>query len=89
MRYKIILQSQADSDIRKILKSAGKSEKIKLRRILNELELHPATGTGKPEKLRYELSGYWSRRINNKDRLIYQINEEELIVCVLSALGHY
>jgi len=89
MRYHVIIQSQADSDIRKIVKSAGKSEKIKLSKILNELELHPTTGTGKPEQLRYELSGCWSRRINRKDRLIYEINEEEATVSVLSALGHY
>ena len=72
MRYKVILENEADGDIRKIIKSAGKSERIKLQKILNELEQHPTTG--KPEQLRYELSGCWSRRINRKDRLIYEIN---------------
>jgi toxin YoeB len=89
MRYKVIIQNQADSDIRRIIKSASKSEKIKLAKMLDELELHPTTGTGKPEQLRYELSGCWSRRINRKDRLIYEVNEEEATVTVLSALGHY
>ncbi len=89
MKYKVILENQADSDIRKIIKSAGRSERTKLQKILNELELHPTTGTGKPEQLRYELSGCWSHRINKKDRLIYEINEENATVIVLSALGHY
>lgn len=62
---------------------------MKLKKILDELETHPETGAGKPEKLRHELSGFWSRRLNKKDRIIYEINEEEAIVTVLSALGHY
>jgi toxin YoeB len=57
--------------------------------ILLELENHPTTGTGKPELLKHELSGYWSRRLNKKDRIIYQILEDEVIVVVVSALGHY
>ncbi|MBK8623952.1 MAG: Txe/YoeB family addiction module toxin [Saprospiraceae bacterium] len=57
--------------------------------MLVELENHPTTGTGKPEQLKHELSGYWSRRLNKKDRLIYQILEKEVIVVIVSALDHY
>jgi toxin YoeB len=40
--------------------------------------------------LKYELSGYWSRRINKKDRIIYEIMEEPgKLVVIISALGHY
>jgi len=51
--------------------------------------MHPETGTGKPERLKFDLSGYWSRRINKKDRLIYFIQNEIVTVTVVSALGHY
>jgi toxin YoeB len=62
----------------------------KLNIILEELEIHPQTGTGNPEQLKHQLSGFWSRRINKKDRLIYEIIEEpEKLVVVVSALGHY
>jgi toxin YoeB len=89
MKFTIHFEIQADKDIKKILKSAKRSEIDKLKTIIDELENHPATGTGKPEQLRFELSGYWSRRLNKKDRIIYEINKEEAIVTVLSALEHY
>lgn len=89
MKYTLRIEIQADKDIRRVVKSARASDIIKLRKILDELEIHPDTGTGKPEKLRHELSGFWSRRLNKKDRIIYEINEEEAIVTVLSVLGHY
>jgi toxin YoeB len=89
MKYRIIFTKRADSDINLILKSGNKADIAKFRNILNELESHPTTGSGKPELLKYELSGYWSRRINKKDRLVYQILEDEVIVVVVSALGHY
>lgn len=49
----------------------------------------PETGTGKPERLKYDLSAYWSRRINKSDRLIYRIEDKIITVTVVSALGHY
>ncbi|SFH30190.1 type II toxin-antitoxin system YoeB family toxin [Pedobacter insulae] len=36
----------------------------KLKKILEKLSLNPKTGTGKPEQLKHELTGYWSRRVN-------------------------
>ena len=58
-------------------------------KILNELKDHPYTGSGNPEPLKFELSGYWSRRINKKDRLIYEVHDDIVTVVVVSALGHY
>jgi toxin YoeB len=57
--------------------------------IISELREHPRSGTGKPEMKKYNLSGYWSRRISDKHRLIYQIKDKEIIVSVISAMGHY
>ena len=54
-----------------------------------ELTEHPLTGSGKPEALKYELTGFWSREINSKDRLIYKVNDEMVTVLVISAMGHY
>jgi toxin YoeB len=48
---------------------------------------HPFEGTGKPELLKHNLSGCWSRRINQKDRLIYEVMEDS--VHIQSARGHY
>jgi len=41
-----------------------------------ELAEHPREGTGKPEMLKGDLAGYWSRRINREHRLVYSIEDE-------------
>ncbi len=90
MRYEIILENKALKDIKKITKSGNKSDISKLDQILEELKVNPKTGIGNPEQLKHGLSGFWSRRLNKKDRLIYQIIEKpDKIVVVISALGHY
>ena len=63
--------------------------KRKIQRILTELEDHPRTGTGKPELLSGDFKGVWSRRINKKDRILYEIHDEIVIVYVISMRGHY
>ena len=56
---------------------------------LNELSETPYSGVGKPEALKSNLSGFWSRQINPKDRLIYTVNDDLVVVDVISAMGHY
>lgn len=58
-------------------------------KLLEELRLHPTTGTGRPELLKGNRSGQWSRRISLKHRLIYSIADGILTVLVLAAAGHY
>ena len=90
MNFELVFKKKALSDIKQISKSGRKAEVKKIEKILEELEIHPTTGIGNPEQLKHQLSGYWSRRINKKDRLIYEIIEEpENLVVVVSALGHY
>lgn len=55
--------------------------------LIKEICRNPYEGLGKPEALRYELQGYWSRRINLEDRLIYKVEEDRLII--LSCAKHY
>jgi len=55
--------------------------------LLNELTEHPFEGTGKPEALKYNLSGCWSRRINTEHRLIYEVSAD--VVYIISVKGHY
>ena len=47
----------------------------------------PASGTGKPEALRHNLSGFWSRRISQKDRLIYKYDDNYIYIFAIG--GHY
>lgn len=51
----------------------------KINRLIQEISRHPFEGTGKPEPLKNQLSGYWSRRISAKDRLVYKVTEDKTI----------
>lgn len=57
-------------------------------RLLKEmLRGDPSTGTGKPERLTHNLAGLWSRRISQKDRLIYRFDEKYIYIFAIG--GHY
>ncbi|RDC54880.1 Txe/YoeB family addiction module toxin [Pedobacter chinensis] len=88
-KYFIDITDQAKKHLALISKSGDQASIKKIQQIFIDLHLHPETGVGKPEKLKYEYSGYWSRQINKKDRLIYRINDEVITVFVISAKGHY
>lgn len=59
----------------------------KINTLLKSIQREPFTGEGKPEPLKGEQSGKWSRRINEKDRLVYQVFEGNIIV--IQCKGHY
>jgi len=88
-KYNVIISDRAKKDLSSIKKSGDKASIKKVDQIISELYDHPETGSGKPEKLKFELTGYWSRQINKKDRLIYQIDNNIVTVNVVSAVGHY
>lgn len=89
MKYTISLTKTAIKDIAKHKKEGNKATLKKIEKLLNELMDHPTSGTGKPELLKHEFSGLYSRRINHKHRLIYSIKQQEITVYVLSAWSHY
>ncbi len=89
MSYTLKLTPNAVEDIEYLKKAGEKATLKKLGVLLEELTEHPRTGTGKPEELKHNLAGCWSRRINAKHRLVYRIKEEQVIVIILYASGHY
>jgi toxin YoeB len=64
---------------RKILK--------KINTLIKDIQSTPYSGIGKPEPLKYDLAGLWSRRIDHEHRLVYQVNENELLI--YSCRYHY
>lgn len=50
----------------------------KINSLIQDIERHPFEGIGKPEPLKYDLSGCWSRRIDDSNRLVYSINNDVL-----------
>jgi toxin YoeB len=70
------------------LRIEDKKAHNKLRHILKEmLRNDPAKGIGKPEQLKYDLSGYWSRRLTRYHRVVYRFDGEALFVTAIG--GHY
>ena len=61
----------------------------KINELLKDIERNGNTGIGKPEPLKYELMGYWSRRITEKDRLVYKIDEETNTLYIIGCKGYY
>lgn len=87
MGYHLDFTDKAKSDIAAHKKSGNKAVLNKLLKLLEELAEHPYTGTGKPEALKHDLAGCWSRRINKEHRLVYEVSEDQIFI--LSAKGHY
>ena len=61
----------------------------KIKQLLESIIINPYEGIGKPEPLKHQYSGYWSRRINKEHRLIYKLFEEENRIEIYSLKGHY
>jgi toxin YoeB len=87
----IIYSEKAQKDILFWKKSGNKSIMKKITSLIEDILIHPYEGLGKPEQLKHELSGRWSRRIDKEHRIIYRITEENNIeiLNILSLKGHY
>ena len=86
--YKVKLRPSAERDMKRLKRSEPKAFNKALD-LMDELMDHPRTGTGHPEPFTGDRAGQWSRRITKKHRLVYEIRDEEVIVLVLTAYGHY
>lgn len=61
----------------------------RINKLIDDIDRHPYEGIGKPEQLKYALSGFWSRRIDEEHRIVYQYNEEVEIINFISFKYHY
>ncbi|MDR1125518.1 MAG: Txe/YoeB family addiction module toxin [Deltaproteobacteria bacterium] len=59
----------------------------KINELIKDIERNGYTGIGKPEQLKEDFVGWWSRRINDADRLIYRIDGDSCLI--LQCKGHY
>jgi toxin YoeB len=59
----------------------------KINQLIKDIQREPFEGIGKPEPLKHQLSGYWSRRITDEHRLVYEIYEDSLAIA--SCRYHY
>lgn len=59
----------------------------KINSLIKDIQKHPYEGLGKPEPLKYDLAGFWSRRIDREHRLVYQVVNQEILI--YSCKYHY
>jgi toxin YoeB len=82
----LYFSNKAKKDINRLTKES-KSLGGKLLELLLNIDETPFSGIGKPEALKGNLSGWWSRRITDEHRLVYRIHDEKIEVA--SCHGHY
>ncbi len=87
--YRVIFTKDAQKGLKQLHKKSPHSIN-KLKTLVKELEKHPREGTGHIEILKYQKGiELYSRRINKEHRLVYTIEEEIVVVEIISTFGHY
>lgn len=85
----VIYSLKALEDISYWKKTGNKAVQKKISALIEDILKHPYTGIGKPEGLKYQMSGSWSPRITLTDRLVYTVNMETNTIEIETAKGHY
>lgn len=88
-KYTIELSKRAARELKNHYQSGQKTTIKRIERIFKELADDPYSGIGDIKYLKGNLSGYISRKINKKDRIVYRVNDDTVTVFVVSAIGHY
>lgn len=83
----IELTLKANEDLEFWKRTGNKVILKRIRNLLDNILLTPFYGIGKPEQLKYDWVGYWSRRIDKENRLIYKVLSDKIII--FSLRGHY
>ncbi|MCR8559933.1 Txe/YoeB family addiction module toxin [Mucilaginibacter sp. BJC16-A38] len=83
----IELYKDAKDDLEYWKRSGNKAIQKKIQQLFADMKEHPFDGIGKPEALKYELAGKWSRRINGEHRIVYTVTAD--VINVYSLKGHY
>lgn len=86
-KYKIAFTEQAITHLSFWHKSGNKLVIRRIEQLIESIGNTPAQGIGKPELLKYDLAGKYSRRINHEHRLVYEIIGDTIYI--LSLKGHY
>lgn len=79
MKRKIIFEPNAFEDFNEWARLDKKIYR-KIVELLRDIDRSPFSGLGKPEPLKYDFSGFWSRRITDGHRLVYMVTKDEILV---------
>ena len=79
MKKQVIFEASAFADF-SYWATQDKKIHYKIVTLINDIQRNPFNGLGRPEPLRYELKGFWSRRINQEHRLVYKVTDTAIII---------
>ena len=88
-KYIVVFEAKAQKEILEHYKSGNQGSIKKINKILVELSENPFVGVGNSEALKFQLSRFWSGKINKRDRRIYKVEENIVTVFIVAAMGHY
>ncbi len=80
MEVEIVYLPRAEADLLYWKKSGNKVIQQRIGKLIQSILDTPFEGIGKPEPLKYDYTGWWSRRINEEHRLIYQVEEGQITI---------
>ncbi|MEM7536056.1 MAG: Txe/YoeB family addiction module toxin [Chloroflexota bacterium] len=83
---RVVFEGSAFEDFTNWVK-LNKKIHTRIVRLIKDIQRNPFTGMGKPEPLRHQLQGYWSRRIDNEHRLVYTVTDDDIII--IACRYHY
>lgn len=83
----LVFEGSTWSEYEKLREKDKKLHKALCKLIKEMLRDNPAAGIGKPEMLKHNLAGFWSRRISQKDRIIYKYDDKCIYIFAIG--GHY
>lgn len=79
MKRKIVFEASAFEDFNQWA-SLNKKLHRKIINLIKDIDRSPFSGLGKPEPLKHDLQGYWSRRIDDEHRLVYKVTDEAIVI---------
>jgi toxin YoeB len=83
----IVFLPEAEQDLNFWIKTGNKKILKKITQLVEAISINPYEGIGKPEPLKYRLTGCWSRRINQEHRIVYEVIDNKLLI--FSLRGHF
>lgn len=89
MTFLLELDTVAEEHLEAHIKAGNIILVKKIYRLFEELKYNPKEGTGKPHRLKHNSSEVWSRRIDDRHRMLYTIDDGIVTVFVISLWGHY
>jgi len=88
-QYRVDFDKDAQKQMKTLKKSGRKIDMERVNRFILEVRGHPRHGIGHPKPIRHKIVETWARKVNDGDRFVYEIHEEDRLVFVTQVLGHY